>query len=234
MTSPVHANLPALVDSLVAVGISAAVGTVLRVLAYPTAAATAASPLPQYYGGQRILDLVASSTSAGAEAFALWEGTVLTTQATAVTGTIATTSTAVSRSSGSFITDGWRVGQVIAIFPPNGAQSVGANEGLLALISAVSATTLTVAAIGTAMAAANAQTGSLLASMGQKFQFSVAANSGNATGTANVVVLNHANDNSALTTEIKLGPTELLAIKANAAVAASPAVVMFTGVTERY
>lgn len=234
MTSPVYANLPASVYSMKPVGIAAATGTILKRLVSPLAAAVAASPAPQYYGGQRLLDLVASSTSAGAEAFALWEGKVLTTQDAAGTSTMATTSTTITRITGSFITDGWEVGQVASCFPPDGSQTIGANEGLLALVTAVSATTLTVAAIGTAMASANLASGSIVAAMGQKFQFNVAANSGNATGTANVVVLNHANDNAALTTEMKFGPTSFLAIKANATVAVSPAVVMFTGVVERY
>lgn len=206
------------------------------------------SAMPQVTrGGQRVIGGVVSSTDSSSKDFTLYRGTTLTTQSTGATGAlqVATTST-ITRAIGSFITDGWTVGDAVMVFGPgtttlsgfgtpdhsNNAGTIAAlsSAGVLAVVTAVSATTLTVN--GAPLTVEQLYTCRLVR-VAQVARTTVAANAGNAAATAAVLLIGNSNEldiNSlnAADRGLSLGPNDILAVAAAATLSALPAQLNFT------
>lgn len=101
-----------------------------------------AANAPVAYGGGTLIDLNASSTDGTARDVLLYDGRTLTTQSAGATGTLSTTASTIVRATGSFITDGWRVGHGVVLLTPDGLAE-DAQAGIFGIVTGVSATTLT-------------------------------------------------------------------------------------------
>jgi hypothetical protein len=165
-------------------------------------------------GGARIIDGKVTSTDAAAKSLKTYIGEQLTLYANMGTATTtATTNATITRSTGSFITDGWIAGDQVML---DGAVSA-ANNGTVATITAVAATTLTLSGVTAVSVAETQGAGFRLIRLVQTGQIPVPANSGNSDSILPVKLFGHANDvyNDL---GIQLGATNLLigALVANA------------------
>lgn len=101
-------------------------------------------------GGVRIIGGSISSTDGTARSILIYIGECLTTQDTTNTGVLALTTGSITRVNGSFITDGWKIGDAVMVFGPTTAPNVGSatagNTGLILPVATVAAGTLTVPA----------------------------------------------------------------------------------------
>lgn len=165
-------------------------------------------------GGARIIDGKVTSTDSAAKSLKLYIGEQLTLYANMGTvTTTATTNATITRSTGSFITDGWKAGDQLML---DGAVSA-ANNGTVGVITAVTATTLTLSGV-TAISVAETQGADFrVIRLSQYGQIPVPANAGNSDSVPPVKLFGHANDvyNDL---GIQLGATNLLigALVANA------------------
>lgn len=236
MTNPAAANTPA-TFGVRASSFTVTNTTIAKVLVEPQVAAAASSPTPLFYGGASVIGLDACSTDAADKIVNLWVGEILTTQETTNTGEIDTTATTngtITRVNGSFITDGWKIGDLCMIFTPdNTAQAATGIDGIVCTLTAVTATTLTMS--GTPIAAQSSLTaGTRLVRVARRGQFSVPANSGNSTTIPSVSLLGNSNDGSILRDEIKLGTTSMLIGALNASASALTAAISITASYARY
>jgi len=197
-------------------------------------------------GGQRIIGGSIASSDGTAKDVLQYIGTTLTTQSTVATGAlaVATTST-ITRATGDFRLDDWKVGEALMIFGagPTTFGGVGTQDysnnagtltalsssGVIATITAVSATTLTVN--GTPLTV-ESLAGCRLIRVVQDFRQTVAFNSGNAAATASVKLIggtNQSDVNNLLAADqgISLGATEVYIVAMQAAVSALPARIDF-------
>lgn len=198
-------------------------------------------------GGQRVIGGTISSTDAASKDVLVYRGTTLTTQVTANTGALAvgTTST-ITRVSGDFRLDGWSVGDAVMIFgpaptvwggvgQPDYSVTAGAitaalsSVGVLAVITTVAALTLTVN--GTPLTVESLP-GCRLIRVSQVHRTTVAANSGNAAATTDVLLLGNANEldiNGLLAADrgISMGEFDILAVASQATLSALPAQLNF-------
>lgn len=237
MTQAAYGNLPAGFRSPKPVSFTVTNGTTAKVLVEQIPASLANGSLPPYYGGCTLIDLTATSTDAAAKDIILYVGTVLTTQDATNTGSITTgAQNTLTRGTGSYIADGWSVGDLAMVFTAAGtAQVVTGIDGLPLIVTGVTATVLTFN--GTPLAAgANVLTaGSRIVAVADKARVTVAANAGNSSSIPNVRLLaNSTFDSSVVTTELKLGADNLLIGAMQAAVSALPAQVKVLPSIARY
>lgn len=230
MTTPLHAIVPAAFLNFSA-NFIAANGTAAKVVVDPQPAAAAGALSPLYMGGGTVIDKVGVSSDTVAKDVIMWQGTALTTVGGA-TGTAASTTSTLTRTTGSFITDGWSVGDLVMAFAPIGTAPNAAVDGILGTITAVTATTITVN--GTPFAALTLATGTRLCRMMQALRAPIPAGSGTNGTAPSVNLLNNALDGSVLRYERKLGPNELLAASMASAVSALPAFVNISVQFARY
>lgn len=230
MASPQFAVCPASFDNGTT-NLIASDATAAKVLVQPQAAAAGSPTSPAYYGGATGIDITAASTDSAAKDLIIWHGRVLSTQG-ADTGAVTTTTSTVARASGSFITDGWLPGDLLMVFGDAAQGRQAGVDGVQCIVTAVSATTLTLN--GTPLAAATLNSGARLCRVAYDLRATIAAGSGTNGSAPSVSLLNHANDGSILRTERKLGPTELLAVSAVAAVSALPAYININAQFARY
>lgn len=232
MTTPRYAAVPA---SFQNAGDSFVAGnsTVAKILVEPMPPAAATVTAPLYGGGCTILDLTATSTDASSKDVILYTGDALTTQDGTNTGAMTTTTSTIPRTTGSFITDGWQVGDLVMTFAPFGTAPNAAVDGIVCVVTTVAALTLTVN--GTPIAALALATGTRIMKVVPLLRAPVAANSGT-NGTLSNVRLMPGNslDASAITTEHKLGATTALIAGMQAAVSALPAYVALSAQIARY
>lgn len=128
MSTPVNANVPGSFNGL-QTSFIAANGTLAKVFA------DVASASGNFTGGQRVFDVVVSSTDSAANALILWDATQMTLYANmGVAATTATSNATVTRTVGSFITDGWQVGDSAMCFGSAGAS----NNGNVAIVICLS------------------------------------------------------------------------------------------------
>lgn len=169
-------------------------------------------------GGQRVFDGSFSSTDAVAKSLLIWTGPVLSKQANMGAPTITVTNV-LNRTAGSFLTDGWDVTDSIMLFDALTA----ANNGVVAQITAVTATAITVN--GTPWTN-ETPTAIRAVRIAQVTRRAVPANSGNTDAIAPVQLLGGAQDPSRFSppdTGISLDQDSILAISAVAALSALPA-----------
>ena len=216
-----YANVPAGFATAVATLI-AGNGTAARVLIDQQLAAVATGTTPQFYGGGTIVDATASSTDSASHNLELWLANILTTVG-AGTGSVTTTTSTIPRSSGSWIADGWNVGDLVMTFAPIGTALNSGVDGTVGVVTAVTALTLTLS--GTPIAALALATGTRVCRVSSLFVAPVAANSGTNGTLASVNLVNSATDGSVLRAERKFGVNDLIAVSSATAVSAAPAYV---------
>lgn len=233
MTTPQFAAVPAAFQSAQC-SFNISNSTLGKVLLEPALAAAETATSPRYHGGLSLLDLVAASTDPSIRDFLLWRAAVTTTQDAALTGVVSTTATTVDRITGSFIADGWRIGDIVSVYAPSGIAAVAGTEGLFGSVSAVSALSLTFTVIGTAWSIAVVPNGARICKMSQLFRASVPANAGNTAAIPNFSFLNNPMDSSLLRFERKLGLTEMLVLQPVAALTGLPITISFTAQIVRY
>jgi len=183
-----------------------------------------------FTGGCRVIDATVASTDSVAKSMLLWYGTYTSINAatstvdgvSAMTSLVITTQNTLTRGAGSYITDGWTVGDLVMLF----GSSTTANNGVLGIVTGVTATVLTTN--GTVWTnetvAANAQ----LYKVSRSHRIGIPLSSGDTDAAANVKLVNNANDQSSDTTGVYLGPNEALICGMVAAVSALPAYVSVT------
>ena len=229
MSNPLNAAVPAGFQNAV-VTLIAADGTSAKVLVDTMAAALATATTPLYFGGGTMLDGTVSSTDAAAKDVLLWLGIVQTVVG-ASTGVATTTTGTITRAVGDFVAEGWKPGALVMLFNDTTAARQ-ANDGVLGIITAVAAATLTVN--GAPFSALTLTTGVRMCRMVCKFRAPVAASAGTNGTTPNVNLLGNGMDSAILRTEQKLGATELLAVSVAAAVSVLPAYINVGAQTARY
>jgi hypothetical protein len=233
MSNPQNAVLPSGFDRAGPVGFIAADSTLAKVLVEPQAGAAVAGTSPLYFGGASVIDGTISSTDSADKEVMLYAGQVMTTQETTATGVMATTTGTITRINGSFITDGWRVGDTVMLFCPANAARVAGVDGVLGIVTTVAALTLTVN--GTPFTASTPLVAGMRACrMHAQARIAVPLGSGTVAGAASVALVGNGADGSTITTEMKLGPTDLLAVAMAAATSALPATVNVDATIARY
>ena len=220
MSAPINANVIGGFADTMQVGFIAATGVLAKVLADVVAASG------NYTGGQRVYDMVATSTSGVDNAIILWDGVQLTLYANMGTATTtATTNATVTRTVGSFITDGWKVGDSAMCFGSAGAS----NNGNVAIVTGVTATTLTFSGVPSGFSANTEAAGFRVIRVTRRAWTQVPANFGNATAVSallpNVQMVSSPNDSTLDALGIELGANSLLIVGCYQAVAALPAVI---------
>lgn len=240
MSSPTNAITPALFLNPAPTTFTVGNTTVAKVVVDTFAGAAATGTLPAFYGGCTVIDLTASSTDV-AKNLMIYIGTVMTTvdagSVTGATTSTATTNATLVRTNGSFITDGYRIGDLVMLFAPTAVGSAFAPqtvEGTLATVTAVSATTLTFNGIPTGWTAITVTTGTRICRMTPHFNAPIAASAGTNGTTASVALLGNTMDGSYVRSELKLGSTNILAAAMTANVGALPAYVSVDAVVALY
>lgn len=211
----------------------AADGTVAKPLFFPYGEAAAAGNQPLFSGGGTVLDIQATSSDSSARDFRVWQCSKLTTQDTTATGALSTTASTLVRVNGSWITDGFRVGMQVMTFAPFGLAPNTGVDGIPGIITAVTATTITVHGTPFGVSAGLAA-GTLVAAVNSEYVVTVPANAGNNAATGNAPILANTNDRSLLTYEEKLSATSFMAVQPLVAVSALPAVIGFDTTVARY
>lgn len=201
-------------------------------------------------GGQRIIGGVISSTDGTNRDVLISRGSTLTTQTAGATGAlaVATTSTII-RASGDFRADGWTIGDGLMIFGPApstfggvgapdyslsaGVYTALSSVGILGVLTGVAALTLTVN--GTPLTA-ESLSGCRLIRVAQSQRQTVAANSGNAAATTDVLLIGGSNEldiNNLLAADrgISLGASDVMVVAAQANVSALPAQLNFNALS---
>lgn len=229
MSSPLNAAVPAAFLTAL-VTLIAADSTAAKVLVEPQAAAAAGATSPLYFGGASVLDLTAASTDAANKDLQFWLGKVATTVG-AATGTVTITASTIVRTTGDFIADGWRPGDLVMSFNQVGTARQ-AVDGVLGIVTGVTATTLTVNA--TPFSALTLNVGARICRMTGLFRAPVTAGSGTNGTVASAGLLNNSLDGSTLRYERKLGENELLAVSSQATLSALPAYISVAAQIVRY
>ncbi len=182
-------------------------------------------------GGQRIIDGVVSSTDGSARSMLFYIGTQMTKQADMGGTSTITGSNTFNRASGSFIADGWKVGDGVMPFD----MATAANNGVLGIVTTVTSTTLVVN--GTPYTNETMPAGSRIFRVELRTRKGIPINSGNTDSAPPVPVLGGSQDPSQLPppdTGISLGPDGALIAAMVAAVSALPAQVSVTGHSALY
>jgi hypothetical protein len=237
MTQAAYGNLPAGFRSPKPIGFTASNGTVAKILVEQIPASLANGSLPPYYGGCTLLDLTATSTDAASKDVILYVGTVLTTQDATNSGNLTNASTStITRATGSFISDGWQIGDLLMVFTPFGTAQVATGiDGIPLIVTNVSALVLTFNGTPLPVGPNILTAGTRLVAVSDKARVTVAANAGNSSSIPNVRLLaNPAFDASVVTTELKLGAENVLIAAMQSAVSALPAQVKLLPSIGRY
>jgi hypothetical protein len=208
----------------------AASGLAARVLVDQFPSAAAAGNLPAFFGGCSVIDITAVSTDTVSKDVLLYHGIALTTVG-ASTGTATSTTSTLVRASGSYITDGWELGDLVMAFAPK-SEALNPADGLLGIVTSLAALTLGVN--GTPLAAGTLVAGTRICRMSLDVRASVPLGSGTNGSAPSVGLLNHGNDGSLLRYERKLGANELMAVAVATAVSALPAYINVSAQVARY
>jgi len=223
LSLPINGNVIGGFSDTLQVGFIAASGTLAKVLADAVPASG------NYTGGQRIYDMVATSTSGADNSLLVWEGVQLSLYANmGVVNTTATTNATVTRTVGSFLTDGWKVGDSAMCLGSVGAS----NNGNVATVTSVTALTITFNGVPAGFSANVEGVGFRLIRVTRRAWTLVPANSGNATAVStllpNVQLCAAPNDLTLDSLGIELAANSLLLVSCYQAVAALPAVIQVT------
>ena len=232
MTNPVNAAVPAGFSSH-RISLTVSNTTIARVLIEPQLAAVATTTSPLFYGGSTLIDMIGASTDGTSRDVFFYDGFIRTTQETTNTGAMATTASTITRTNGSFIADAWGPGDQVMIFAPVGTAANAAVDGILGVVTAVVALTITVNGTPFGVLSPLAA-GTRIVRMTPWFRAPVAANAGTNGTTANVKLLGNALDVATITIERKLGSSNLIAVHLPVQASALPAAVSITATIARY
>lgn len=232
MSGPVNAITPALFNSPPPASFIAANGTVAKILVDQMAPQLATTLAPALYGGGTVIDLVGVNSDSVSHDVLLYQGFVATTQSAGVTGTMTTTTSSIPRTSGSFIADGWQVGDVAMCFAPFGTAPNAGVDGIPCTVTAVSALGLTLN--GTPIAALALAAGTRVCRVAQRVRQTIAAGAGTNGTTASQALIASYGDGTMVRTELKIGANNILAAAMQAAVSALPAQVSLSAVIAQY
>lgn len=172
-------------------------------------------------GGCRLIDGLIRNSDVAARALLIYEGVQMSLYADMTTASVTATNT-FNRTGGSFIADGWKVGQGVMPF----GSTTATNDGVLGIVTAVTATTLVVT--GTPYTNETGAAGFRLIKVGQPVRKPVAALAGTNGTTAPIPLIGGALDPRLDSTGIVLGGAGLLIVAMQAAVGALPYQVTVT------
>lgn len=182
-------------------------------------------------GGCRVIDGSIASTDTNAKSMLFFVGRVLSrTSAFGATLTV-TGQNVFNRASGSFITDGWQVGDTVMPF----GMTTAANNGVAGIVTAVTALALTVN--GTPYTNETMPSTARLIQAAQRTRRAIAISSGNTDSAPAVALLGGTQDPAAASlpdTGLSLGDVDVLIAAMVAAVAALPAVITAHAIAARY
>lgn len=215
MSNSMFANVPAAFTRAGTMLVSTD-STKLKVVVDTYAAAAAVdTTTPVYYGGCTLTDITAAGTVFSRE-IQLWIATARTTVSGGATGAVTFAASTITRASGSFLTDGFKIGSQVTVFAGSDA-AAAVNEGVIGTITAVTALQITVS--GTPFTAGAEANGARICSVRPKYTGSVIQNAGLSAAVPNTDLL-HAceGDSFANRDELKLGANQLLAAKVTTAV----------------
>lgn len=179
-------------------------------------------------GGRRLVDGIITSTDAAAKSVLVYSGLQMTLAANM--GTITTTATGnatITRSAGSFITDGWTVGDTGMVFGSITASA--ANDGAIWRVTTVAAGVLTLDGLGGISVAGTEGAGYRLFKVGLETRRPVPANSGNLDSQASVALIGGTLHPTLDTAGMWLDANGVIIVGMVAAPSALPAVVSVTG-----
>lgn len=208
------------------------VAGVLRTAVPVFGAAVASAFTPLLYGGCSLLDLLATSSDVAARDFQFYTGKVVTTQGGG-TGAITTGATTLTRVTGSWVTEGYQIGDLITVQSPGNMQPTNA-DGLVGIVSNVTALVLTFVNVGAAFPAAtalNAGSGIYVISPWQRV--TVPASAGTSASVPNFSVLGSSSESSQLRSEKKLDATSIVLAAPVTALTAGSSYVSFSAVVGR-
>ncbi len=231
MSSPLYAITPTLFTQPSPATFIAATALLGRIVVDATPGAAASGTSPALYGGCSVIDFVATSSDSVARDLVLYKGLIATTQG-AATGAITATTSTLTRATAGFIGDGWRVGDLLMAFAPATLAPNAAVDGILAIVTAVTDTVLTVN--GTPLAALTLAAGTRICRVSQHYRAPVAIGAGTNSTTASAGLLNNSLDGSAVKTELKLGAANMLIAALPVAVSALPAYLSVAAVVALY
>lgn len=172
-----------------------------------------------FTGGVRIFDGTISSSDAASKDMRVWTGKLLTSGAD-MGATSITTQNKLGRTAGSFLTDGWQVGEAAMLF----GDTTDANNGTPLVVTAVTASELTFN--GTLLTNGAPPATLQVYRIALRKVVQIPANSGNTNALRNVSLL--AFDNTIDVTGLTLGKRDALIVGMASAVAALPAQVCVT------
>lgn len=176
-------------------------------------------------GDQRIVDGLITSTDSVAKSVLLFIGQQLSVyENMGVVTTTATTNATITRTVGSFITDGWKVGSHAML---DGSLSA-ANDGNPVAVTAVTTTTLTLNGVSAVSVAETQGAGFRLFQVAQVTRIPIPANSGNSDAILPVRLIGNSNDPRGDNSGMMLGENEVLIMGMVAATSALPATIGVT------
>lgn len=178
-------------------------------------------------GGQRLFDLLASSADNASNSIAIWEGVQTTLYANmGAATTTASGNATVTRSAGSFLTDGYTPGDTVMLF---GAVA-GTNNGVPLTVSSVATSTLTFSGVPAGFTA-NTEGASLrLLRVHRRATIPISGGAGYLSGALNAQLIGGSYDKTLDTLGIELGPLGMLIVAPISAVG-SNAVLSINGKT---
>ncbi len=171
--------------------------------------------------GSRVHAISAANTDAGASDVTVYTGRPMTLESAMGTGAFVDnggSSDTITRSSGSFVTDGWLVGDRMFVYGPTTLLN-----GVFFTLTAVSAGTLTFAT-AKVDTAENFPTGAIIYRLAQLHLTTLAANAGNlaATDALDLLGTDYPAVDATPDRYITLGPLDIIACSVGSAVGADP------------
>ena len=168
--------------------------------------------------GSRVHGIGVTSTDSGANTAILYHGERMTLQSAMGTGAHVDSVDSITRTSGSFVTDGWLLGDRMLV-----SGSTTLLNGFFATLTTIAALTLTFAT-GNTSASEDFPTGAIVYRLSQLHLTTLAANAGNAASTDSLDMLITDYPIADVTPDryIILGANDILAMSFGTAIGASP------------
>lgn len=182
-------------------------------------------------GGCRVIDGSVASTDGTARSLLIWLGRVLSRVSDFGATTTVTGTNTFNRATGSFVTDGWRTGDIVMPF----GMTTAANNGVPGVVTTVTATTLV--ANGTPYTNETMPTTARLMRISQRTRRGIPISSGNTDSAPPVPLMGGAQDPAAAAlpdTGYSLGAEDVMIVGMVAAVSALPASVQVQAIAARY
>jgi len=176
--------------------------------------------------GGRVHGIGVTSTDAGASTAILYQGTRMTLQSAMGTGAFVDGSggdDTITRTSGSFVTDGWLLGDRLLVVGPRSGPLTTLLNQFFVTITTLAAATLSFTT-NTTSTAEDFPSGAIMYRLSQLHKTTVAINAGNVAGTSSVdmLITDYPIADATPDRYIILGANDILAMSMGTAVGASP------------